>query len=79
MDTKQNLLPEREYTPWTEEMIEARKIASQNTIKFNTTGDMDILREMFSQSVPTPSSTPPSILPTPKSALQALPPYVALR
>ena len=59
MDTKQNLLPEREYTPWTEEMIEARKIASQNTIKFNTTGDMDILREMFDQPLDDVIITPP--------------------
>ena len=44
---KKYLLPESEYKAWDEKLVEERKKASIATMKFNTTGDIEILKELL--------------------------------
>ena len=46
-----NLLPEVEYTPWTPEEMEERKRTMRTLLKFNTTGDPEILKEVFGRDM----------------------------
>ena len=48
---KKNLLPESEYKAWDEKLVEERKKASIATMKFNTTGDIEILKELFDNNL----------------------------
>jgi len=56
---KKNLLPEREYKAWDKELVESRKKASIATIKFNTTGDFEILKDLFEDDLESVIITPP--------------------
>lgn len=57
--TEKNLLPEQEYRAWDTEMIGLRKKATELTIRFNTTGDRNILKKMFDNLPDDVSIAPP--------------------
>ena len=56
---KKNLLPEREYLAWDKDMVALREKTQQLTLRFNTTGDKSILREIFHRTMDDVSIAPP--------------------
>lgn len=54
-----NLLPESQYLAWDKTLIAERQAASKATMKFNTTGDMQVLRDLFLQPMDNVIITPP--------------------
>ncbi len=55
------LLPEKAYDAFNPELAEQRRKASELTLKFNTTGDMSFLEELFERKLDDVKISAPSI------------------
>lgn len=58
MDEKR-LLPEREYRAWNQDLVRLREETHQAMLRFNTTGDKQVLKELFRQPLEDVSIAPP--------------------
>ena len=58
MDEKR-LLPEREYRAWDQDLVRLREETHQAMLRFNTTGDKQVLKELFRQPLEDVSIAPP--------------------
>ena len=56
---EKNLLPEQEYLAWDKDMVALREKTQQLTLRFNTTGDKNILCEIFQRTMDDVSIAPP--------------------
>lgn len=56
---EKNLLPEKEYYAWDEEMVALREKTMNVMLHFNRTGDKRLLQEVFSQPLDDVSIAPP--------------------
>ncbi|TGX81321.1 sugar O-acetyltransferase [Palleniella muris] len=56
---KNGLLPETEYRAWDKEPVALRSEAHKAMIHFNTTGDKQVLKELFQQPLDDVSIAPP--------------------
>lgn len=58
MDEKR-LLPEREYRAWDQDLVRLREETRRAMLRFNTTGDKQVLKELFRQPLEDVSIAPP--------------------
>ena len=56
---EKNLLPETEYRAWDKELITLREETHKAMLQFNTTGNKQVLKELFRQSLEDVSIAPP--------------------
>ena len=56
---EKNLLPEKEYRAWDKELVALREKTMKSMLQFNTTGDKQILKEIFNQPLDDVSIAPP--------------------
>lgn len=59
MTEKKNLLPEAEYRPWEKDLMALRDDTHQAMLRFNATGDKQVLKELFRQPMDDVSIAPP--------------------
>lgn len=58
-ESKNHLLPEKVYRAWDEELISQREAAHRETLRFNSTGDKQVLEKLFQQPMQDINICPP--------------------
>ncbi len=57
--SEKNLLPESDYQAWNPELVAERKETAAAMLRFNMSGDMELLRELFRQPMDSVYIAPP--------------------